>query len=258
MNESTGTRRTLSRLATGLLTAALAVGVFGATGATATVSYSTDTQMILHNVPPADLLANTRGVCNGQFQLVIRNVGTWSGARAYLDAAQHCGLKVILHYSPTISGGTIHPSRVAGFVGAVKNHPALFGYLSVKEPSWCRGLSAGEIRTLYAAYRAADPGHPVIALFGDIPHFGSSRNPYTARMANIVMVDWYPGRDGATGAAHRSGSQLHPERAQVVQHEGPPDRRVEDPGSADLGDGPDAQVPGMPAATRSSGRAERS
>jgi hypothetical protein len=207
LNESTGTRRTLSRLATGLLTAALAIGAFGATEATATVSYPTSTQMILHNVPPADLLANTRGVCDGQFQLVIRNVGTWSGARAYLDAAQHCGLKAILHYSPTISGGTIHPSRVAGFVGAVKNLPALFGYLSVKEPAGV-GVTAREIRTLYAAYKAADPSHPVIALFGDIPHFGSSTNPYTAKMANIVMVDWYPVETASRGCSSSGSSYI--------------------------------------------------
>ena len=29
-------------------------------------------------------------------------------------------------------------------------------------------------------------------VFGDTPHFGTSVNPYTAGMANVVMVDWYP------------------------------------------------------------------
>jgi hypothetical protein len=32
----------------------------------------------------------------------------------------------------------------------------------------------------------------VMALFGDVPHFGTSSNPYGAGMADVVMVDWYP------------------------------------------------------------------
>ena len=202
---STFTRRALARFATGLLAASVVMGAFGAAGASAVAtSYSTDTAMILHNVPPEDLLANTRGVCNGQFNLVIRNVGTWDGALHYLDAARACGLKAILSLSTSTSGGTIYPSRIAGFVGAVKNHPALFGYLSVKEPAGI-GISPPEIRTLYHAYKVADPDHPVVALFGDIPHFGTSKNSYTANMADIVMVDWYP-VETARGGCSSSGS----------------------------------------------------
>lgn len=207
MTVSAFTRRALARFATGLLAASLAIGTFGAAGATAVASYSTDTAMILHNVPPENLLANTRGVCNGSFNLVIRNVGTWSGARYYLDAAQRCGLKAILFLSTSTSGGTIYPSRIAGFVGAVKNHPALFGYLSVKEPSWV-GISPGEIRTLYHEYKVADPNHPVVALFGDIPHFGGSANPYSANMADIVMVDWYPVETANAGCSTTGSSYV--------------------------------------------------
>jgi hypothetical protein len=185
-----GTRRRLAGLATTMaLVAGLAAGPIGAGTAAA---YSTDMPMILHNVPPEDLLANTRGVCDGSFKIVIKNVGGAAGALRYLDAAQHCGLKAVLFFSTTISSsGVVYPSRVGALVRAVKSHPALFGYLSVKEPSWTH-VSGAEIRSLYKAFRAADPGHPVVALFGDIPHFGGTSNPYTAGMANIVMVDWYP------------------------------------------------------------------
>jgi hypothetical protein len=190
------TRRRLSLL----LAAALVVpGSIAAAGsASATITYSTDTPMILSGVRPEDLAVNKYGVCDGGFAYVIRNVGTTAGALAYLDAAQRCGLKVILFFSTTVSGGTVYPSRVAPQVNAVKNHPALFGYLSVKEPSWV-GINKYEIRALYRAFRAADPAHPVIALFGDIPHFGMSVNPYTYGMANIVMVDWYPVETGNGG-----------------------------------------------------------
>lgn len=197
-------RRTFGRLSACLMTAALVAGVAGVASPAVASAYSTSTRMVLHNVPPEDLLANTRGVCDGSFTVVIRNVGGAAGALRYLDAAQRCGIKALIHFSTTISGGTVYPSRVGALVRAVKNHPALFGYLSVKEPSWV-GIRAGEIRSLYQAYRNADPGHPVVALFGDIPHFGSSANPYTTGMANIVMVDWYP-VETANGGCARTGS----------------------------------------------------
>ena len=200
MTVSTAPRRTLTRLVTSLLAASLAMGLFGAVGATAVTTYSTSTKMILHNIPPEDLLANTQGVCDGSFDIVIRAVGTVTGARQYLDAAQACGLKVVFSFSLTTNGGTVYPARVGAWVRAVKDHPALFGYLSVKEPSWI-GISGAEIRALYHAYKAADPSHPVIGLFGDIPHFGMTKNPYTAGMADIVMVDWYPVETGRGGCS---------------------------------------------------------
>jgi hypothetical protein len=206
---STSPRRASSRLVTGLLTAILAVGVFGATGATAAPAYNVNAPMILNNVPPADLLANTHGICNGTFTVVIANVGGAAGALRYLDAAQHCGLKAVLHFSTTTTvTGVVYPSRVAPLVSAVKNHPALFGYLTVKEPSWTH-ISATEIRSLYSAFHKADPRHPVVALFGDIPHFGGTANPYTAGMANIVMVDWYP-VETANGGCSKTGSSYVP------------------------------------------------
>jgi hypothetical protein len=178
-----------------------------ATPAHAAIVYPKTAPMILNNVSPDDLLANVRGVCNGSFQLVIRGVSSATNATRYLDAAQHCGLKAVLYLAPTISGGTIYPSRVGPLVRAVKNHPALFGYLSVKEPSWV-GISGYEIRSLYKAIKAADTTHPVVALFGDIPHFGDTRNPYTGGMADIVMVDWYPVETASSGCSSTGTSYV--------------------------------------------------
>jgi hypothetical protein len=195
MTQSTRTSRAITRLATAILAGSLSVGLLGSTtpvAGAAVATYPTDAAMILYNVPPEDLLANRHGICNGAFNLVVRNVAGVAGARRYLDAAQACGLRAILSFSTTTNGaGRVYPSRVAALVNSVKTHPALFGYLSVKEPSWI-GISRTEIRSLYAAYKKADPNHPVVALFGDIPHFGDTRNPYTAGMADVVMVDWYP------------------------------------------------------------------
>ena len=195
-------RRLAPVLAAAVLAASLAGWVAAPGGAEAATTYPTSAAMILHNVPPEDLLANTHGICNGAFTHVIRNVGGAAGALRYLDAAKACGLQAILFFSDTANHttGVVYPSRVAALVRAVKGHPALFGYLSVKEPSWVR-ITGSEIRALYRAYKAADPTRPVVALFGDIPHFGETRNPYTAGMADVVMVDWYPVETSRSGCA---------------------------------------------------------
>ena len=189
------------------LVAGLGGSAFGAAPVGATTVYSTTAPMILNNVSPDDLIANYHGVCNGSFQIVIRGISSTTNALRYLDAAQACGLKVVVYLAPTISGGTVYPSRVAPLVQAIRNHPALYGYLSVKEPSWI-GISGSEIRSLYKAIRAADPSHPVVALFGDIPHIGDTANPYTTGMADIVMVDWYPVETASSGCSSTGTSYV--------------------------------------------------
>ena len=111
----------------------------------------------------------------------------------YLDEAAKYRQKVLLYFVNTVnySAGTINTSVIPGWVAKVKNHPALYGYLSVKEPSW-NGISLAEMRSLYQAYKSADPNHPVVALLGDTPHFGTSANPWASGVANILWVDWYP------------------------------------------------------------------
>lgn len=180
------------------LLAVAAAPVAGMTATTRTARLSSDRgaaapYTVLQEVPVWDLQANTNGICRLGATAVIKNAQGTFNATNYLNYAQACGLKVIFSFPDTVnySTGTVYPSRVAALVNKVKNHPATWGYLSVKEPAISR-VTASEIRSLYSAFKAADPGHPVMALFGDIPHFGSSTNPYTARMANVVMVDWYP------------------------------------------------------------------
>jgi hypothetical protein len=148
---------------------------------------------VIQEVPAADLQANTNGICTMGATLVIKNAQGTFNPTNYLNIARSCGLKVIFAFPDTIDygTGTVYPSRVAAWVNKVKSDPNTWGYLSVKEPN-LSGISATEIRSLYNAFKAADPAHPVMALFGDIPHFGASTNPYGRGMANVVMVDWYP------------------------------------------------------------------
>jgi len=111
----------------------------------------------------------------------------------YLDEAARFGERVLLYFTDSVdeAHGTIRTSVIPGWVAKVKNHPALYGYLSVKEPSW-NGISLSEMRSLYQAYKAADASHVVVALLGDIPHFGTSQNPWGSGVANMLWVDWYP------------------------------------------------------------------
>jgi hypothetical protein len=177
------------------LAATLAIGGLGMVvqGVGATVTVPAAFPLILQEVPTSDLVANTNGICNAGANLVIKNAQGTFNRVVYANAALACGLHVIWSFPDTVNYtlGRVYTSRVAALVNQVKNLPATWGYLSVKEPNWSH-ISGLEIRALYRAFHAADPAHKVLVLFGDIPHFGSSTNPYTRGMANVVMVDWYP------------------------------------------------------------------
>lgn len=116
---------------------------------------------------------------------------------AYLDQAAARGWKVILYFTNTVDygAGVVYPSRVGAWVNQVKNHPALAGYLTVKEPSW-NGISVSEMRSLRNAFRAADanPAHRIFADFGDSPHFGTTANPWATGIADVLIMNWYPVR----------------------------------------------------------------
>ncbi|MEP6638128.1 MAG: hypothetical protein ABJC39_02165 [Chloroflexota bacterium] len=187
----TGRTRSAWRPASLALMGVLAATVLGV-GNVAAVQ-TVPTPMVLQNVSLSDIATNRGGICNGGFTHVMKSAAGPNNARNYLDAAARCGLKVIMSFPETVnqSTGRVYPSKVPYWVNLVKNHPALFGYLTVKEPSW-NGLNVTEIRAIYAAFHRADPTHPVLAIFGDIPHFDMPGNRWATGMADILIVDWYP------------------------------------------------------------------
>ncbi len=111
----------------------------------------------------------------------------------YLDEAARHKQKVLVYFVDTVNyaKGTVAPSAILKWAKLVRNHPALYGYLSVKEPA-VNHITVSEMRSLYNAYKAADKNHPVVALLGDTPHFGTTANPWSTGIANILWVDWYP------------------------------------------------------------------
>jgi hypothetical protein len=153
------------------------------------VAYSTATPFGTWEVPITDI----PNLGSPRTDIIVKSFSPGMNVVAYLDKAGAYGQQVVVYFLDTVnySTGTVYPSRIKPWVDKVKNHPALYGYLSVKEPSWS-GVSLGEMRSLYKAYKAADPNHRVIALLGDVPHFGSSANPWNTGVANMLWVDWYP------------------------------------------------------------------
>jgi hypothetical protein len=125
--------------------------------------------------------------------LLVKAFSPTMNVTAYLDEAAKYRQKVLVYFTDTVNygAGTIKTSAIPSDVAKVRNHPALYGYLSVKEPSW-NGISLTEMRSLYTAYKAADPDHPVVALLGDTPNFGKAQNPWGTGVANVLWVDWYP------------------------------------------------------------------
>lgn len=176
-------RRVLLALAGTLL----ALTALPAASAGAATTYSTKAPFALWEVN-MDEVVSMDGIEMG---LLVKSFSPGMNIVRYLDRAQSIGKKVVVHFNDVIQNGTVYPSRIKPWTDKVKSHPALWGYLSVKEPSWV-GVSLSEMRTLYRAFRSADPGHRVIALLGDTPHFGTSQNPWGTGVANMLWVDWYP------------------------------------------------------------------
>ncbi len=175
------------------LTLAVTFGAVLATSLSAPVAaqsvpYSAYTPFGIWEVPRADLPTVAR-----HHKLIVKAFEPTMDIVGYFNDAHRLGIKVVPFFMNTvdIKTGTVYPSRVAWWVNKVKTHPALYGYLSVREPSWF-GITLTEMRSLYKAYKSADPYHRVIALLGDTPHFGTSRNPWGPGVANMLWVDWYP------------------------------------------------------------------
>jgi len=153
------------------------------------LAYSTSTGFGTWEVPITDIGA----LGSPRTNVIVKAFSPGMNPVSYLDAAWAQGQQVVVYFTDTVdyAKGTVYTTRVAPWVSQVKAHPGLYGYLSVKEPSWS-GISLGEMRALYSAYKAADPAHRVIALLGDVPHFGTKANPWATGVANMLWVDWYP------------------------------------------------------------------
>lgn len=177
--------------ALGLLWAWLVVAVLSPAPAPVAAARTLETRIpfATWEVPINDIA----GLGSPRTDLLVKAFSPSMDPVRYLDAAEAHGYKVVVYFTDTVTEatGSVYPGRVAKWVAKVVDHPALYGYMTVKEPSW-HGITVTEMRRLYDTFRALDPRRPIVALLGDIPHFGTSANPWATGIADILWVDWYP------------------------------------------------------------------
>jgi len=77
---------------------------------------------------------------------------------AFLDEAAEVGVKVMVNMETL--GGVPSATVIENIVGAVKDHPALYGYYLVDEPEM-RSILASDCVTAYNHIKSLDPRHPV-------------------------------------------------------------------------------------------------
>jgi hypothetical protein len=173
--------------------AAVLLAAVAALGAPLAAIASPGVRPVIHYAAWEVTLDDIAGLGTPRPSVLVKAFSPTMDPVKYLNEAAKYHQVVLLYFTNTVdmNHGTINTAAIPGWVAKVKNHPALYGYLSVKEPSWS-GISLAEMRSLYKAYKAADPNHPVVALLGDVPHFGTSQNPWSTGVANVLWVDWYP------------------------------------------------------------------
>jgi hypothetical protein len=113
----------------------------------------------------------------------------------YLDRAHSQGMRVVMAMNDVTPEGdgfisSAEVRRLQAWVRRARNHPALFGYLTVREPIR-QGISVSEIQRLRRVIKRLDRVHPVIALMGGTSERNWGSN-WTAGMADMLWVNFYP------------------------------------------------------------------
>ena len=84
---------------------------------------------------------------------------------------------------------------IPGWVAKVKNHPALYGYLSVKEPSWNRISLSRDALALHRPTRRRPRAIRSSPCSATRPHFGTSANPWGTRRGERPVGRLVSGHD---------------------------------------------------------------
>jgi len=131
----------------------------------------------------------------GGFNLVQYWVGDTTGLKGFLDLAQKQGLKVLAELSHFVSQG--REKKVEEIVTKIKDHPALFGWYIMDEPTKCSNEET--IKRTYKLVKGIDPEHPTFLLFlspgvirafhGSAEIFGIEPYPIPTHPLRKVMVD---------------------------------------------------------------------
>jgi len=101
MNFISRRTRSVQRPASLALLAVMAATLLGAGNAVA--AEGDPMPMVLQNVSLSDISTNYGGICNGGFTTVMKSAAGPNNAVNYLNAAQRCGLKVIMSFPATVN-----------------------------------------------------------------------------------------------------------------------------------------------------------
>ncbi len=171
------------------------------------------------------VLATTSGSVDVESSATARNVGVyWAGPESYakLDAlgndlivsnfavdtrvrlywAKRHNQKLILFNSAwvddTVAGGRVNATQVCRDIGTVKDHPALWGYYLIDEPSRhiypsgaANPTSVATMQALNKAVKRCDPGARTLATILPGGGFGTSSNNFGPDVADIVNFNTY-------------------------------------------------------------------
>ena len=221
MNTSRLRITSFRRSASLALLAVMATSVLGVANVAA-VATDSSTPMVLQNISLADVVANKGGICNGGFNMVMKTASGPNNAINYLNAAQRCGLKVIMSFPDVVNytTGRVYPSKVPYWVNLVKNHPALYGYLTVKEPSWNAHLGGRDPLAL----QRLPQGRPDPSRRRDVRrHPRTSTSPSIRRPRGWPTSSWSTGtrsRPRATAARDRHALRDRPGRSGIRPRSG--------------------------------------
>ncbi len=113
----------------------------------------------------------------------------------YLAKLQQANIKVFLEVNrdAAASGDT---EALTTYVNAYKNHPAIAGWMIYDEPEQST-VPASRLVDDYKAIKAADPNHPVAAVFGmrSCTYIAQRIDRKYFDAADIIMFDTYPVMD---------------------------------------------------------------
>lgn len=142
--------------------------------------------------------------------LITSNFANDTQVRLYW--AQKQGVQLILFNSAwiddSVAGGRVNTALVCQNVNAVKNHPALWGYYVIDEPSRhvypsgaANPTSLATMQALYKTVKGCHPAARTLATFLPGGGFGTAANNFGANVADYVLFDTY----------YKAPDGLHPE-----------------------------------------------
>ncbi len=138
-------------------------------------------------------------------RIIVSNFGNDTEVRLYWAA--RTGIKLILFNSAwiddSVPGGRANTELICKNASEFWDHPGLWGYYLVDEPSkhvYPSGarnpVSVSTMQAVNQAVKRCDPNHPTLAVFLPGGGFGTSSNNFGAGIADYVMFDLYPKAPG--------------------------------------------------------------